>query len=144
MATNELLQSTLWRLSGARLICHCNARQACHAGVIIEDYRRHFPNSFDRTSDNGVTPTSRVPKYLAFFRQEPESESGSSADEGVPGPGAGWWAQDTRADLFAMACSSRRQVDGRRTQESIQQQNTGEKCQGFSWISREDMAQLTS
>ena len=90
MATDELLQSTLWRLSGARLICYCSARQACHADVIIEAYRRRFPNSFDRTSDNGVTPTSRVLNYLALLRQEPESESGSLADEGVPGPGAGW------------------------------------------------------
>ena len=60
MATDEFLQSTLWRRSGARLTCHGSARQACHADVIIEAYRRRFPNSFDRTSDNGVTPTSRV------------------------------------------------------------------------------------
>ena len=90
MATDELLQSTLWRLSGARLICHCSARQACHADVIIEAYRRRFPNSFDQISDNGVTPTSSVLNYLPLQRQEPESESGSSADEGVPGPGTGW------------------------------------------------------
>ena len=89
MATDETLQSTLWKLSGARLICHCSAKQACHADVIIEAYRRRFPNSFDRTSDNGETPTSSVLNYLALLRQEPESESGSSADEGVPGPGAG-------------------------------------------------------
>ena len=90
MATDELLQSTLWKLSGARLICHCSAKQACHADVIIEAYRSRFPNSFDRSSDNGETPTSSVLNYLALLRQEPESESGSSADEGVPGPGTGW------------------------------------------------------
>ena len=75
MATDELLQSTLWRLSGTRLICRCIARQACHADVIIEAYRRRFPNSFDRTSDNGETPTSSVLNYLALLRQEPESGS---------------------------------------------------------------------
>ena len=90
MATDEMLQSTLWKLSGARLICHCSAKQACHADVIIEAYRSRFPNSFDRSSDNGETPASSVINYLALLRQEPESESGSSADEGVPGPGAGW------------------------------------------------------
>ena len=83
MATDETLQSELWMLLGARLICHCSAKQACHADVIIEAYRCRFPNSFDRTSDNGETPTPSVLNYLALLRQEPESESGSSADEGV-------------------------------------------------------------
>ena len=54
MATDVLLQSTLWTLSGARLICHCSAKQDCHADVIIEAYRTRFPNAFDRSADSGI------------------------------------------------------------------------------------------
>ena len=91
MATGETLQSTLWKLSGARLICHCSAKQAYHADVIIEAYHRRFPNSFDRKTDNGETLTSSVLNYLALLRQEPESESGSSTDEG-------WMGRKWRSD----------------------------------------------
>ena len=90
MATDVLLQSTLWTLSGARLICHCSAKQDCHADAIIEAYRTRFPNAFDRNADSGITPSADVLNYFALLRQEPESDLGSSADEGVPGPGAGW------------------------------------------------------
>ena len=37
-----------------------------------------------------LTPSADVLNFLALLRQEPESDLGSSADEGVPGPGAGW------------------------------------------------------
>ena len=50
MATDGLTQSTLWTLSGARLICHCSARQDCHAGAIIYSHRIRFPGAFDRNA----------------------------------------------------------------------------------------------
>ena len=53
MATDVILQSTLWTLSGARLLCHCSARQACHADVIIEACRRQLStNRGSRSSSN--------------------------------------------------------------------------------------------
>ena len=121
---------------GARLVCHCSARQTCHADVIIEAYRRRFPNSFDRTSDNGVTPTSSVQNYSAnqAHRQMREFQD----------PGAGWVGKGEPMMVgsgytsrpVCDGLSSRRQVDGLCTQGSIQQQN--------SRTLQEDMAQLTS
>ena len=80
MATDERLRSKLWTLSGARLVCHCTSKQA----------RILFPSAYDRNSATGEPPTSEVLNHMALLRQEPDNAPGSSADEGVPGPGASW------------------------------------------------------
>ena len=90
MATDVRVRSRLWILSGARLICHCTSKQACHTDAIIDSFHILFPDAYDRENTAGEPPTSEVLNYLALLRQEPESDPGSSADEGVPCPGAGW------------------------------------------------------
>ena len=52
--------------------------------------KTYLPLQCETSMSHGVTPTSRVLNYLALLRQEAGSESGPSADEGAPGPGAGW------------------------------------------------------
>ena len=54
MATDVLWQSTLWTPSGARLICHCSARQDCHADAIVDSYRIRF---FDNCGAEGARET---------------------------------------------------------------------------------------
>ena len=31
-------------LSGTRLVCHCRDHEQCHADVLIDEFRRHFPS----------------------------------------------------------------------------------------------------
>ena len=64
--------------------------QECHGDAIIHEFRRRYPDAYDRNLPTTGPPSSRVLNYLACLREEPESDEGSSADEGVPEKGAGW------------------------------------------------------
>ena len=48
-----------------------------------------FPQAYDRTTRAGNPPDSRVLNYMSRLREEPDSEEGSSPDEGVPEKGSG-------------------------------------------------------
>ena len=69
-------------LSGARLICHCLLRQACHADAIISASSRGFPSAFDRDDPSSRAPSSSVLNRLAELRCEVVDEADSTADEG--------------------------------------------------------------
>ena len=91
--SDEQLKSNIWSLSGRRLICHCLENQACHADVLVTEFRRQFPSAFDRDQLGGEPPSSAVLNFLAQLRGEPEQDDGSSADEGAPSKDAGWKGQ---------------------------------------------------
>ena len=90
LRNDQSLSSIIWTLSGARLVCHCTPTQRCHADVLISLFRQTFPAAHDRDQENQPAPTASVLSLLAKLRNEPEEDSGSSADEGVPPKGAGW------------------------------------------------------
>ena len=85
------LLKRLPQLSGSRLVCHCRADQACHADSIIAVYRETFPLAYDRSNTTAAAaPSAEVLNRLAQQREVPESDDGSTADEGAPGRGSGW------------------------------------------------------
>ena len=85
------LLKLLPQLSGSRLVCHCRADQACHADSIIAVYKETFPLAYDRNVTTGAAaPSAEVMNRLAQQREVPESDDGSTADEGAPGRGSGW------------------------------------------------------
>ena len=64
--------------------------EACHEDAIVREFRTLFRRAYDREPSHGHPPPSNVFNCIVKLREEPESEGGSSADEGVPGSGAGW------------------------------------------------------
>ena len=83
--------STVWPPSGCRLVCHCFSSQHRHADVNLGDFfRKAFGESLDRDLVRRPPPTSAIMDYFVRLREEPPSDSGSSADEGVAERGAGW------------------------------------------------------
>ena len=44
--------SSLWTLSGTRLVCHCRESEACHGDVLVEEFRKAYPRAYDRTEFN--------------------------------------------------------------------------------------------
>ena len=85
------LRSSIWILSGLRLLCHCGPLQSCHADVFITALAHDFPGAYDRHDTSAsVPPTSAQLNYLAALREEPDSSEGSSADEEAKASGAGW------------------------------------------------------
>ena len=84
------IRSSLWVLSGLRLVCHCGEKQACHAVSLIAAYTEMFPAACDRSDLDGAAPSSLQLNYLARLREEVESDEGSSADEGAAALGDGW------------------------------------------------------
>ena len=80
---DRVLYASLWTLSGTRLVCHCRPSEPCHGDVLIEEFKKSFPDAFDRYRDHGVPPDSRILSFMARLREEPESDEGSSPDEGV-------------------------------------------------------------
>ena len=59
METDQKLRSSLWTLSGLRLICHCSDHQSCHADCLIEAYEKDFPGAFNRSDLGGSPPSSQ-------------------------------------------------------------------------------------
>ena len=81
---DRALYASQWTLSGSRLVCHCRATESCHGDTLIEEFKRSLPRAYDRFRDRGVPPDPRILSFMARLREEPESEEGSSPDEGVP------------------------------------------------------------
>ena len=54
LETEPQLKSSLWTLSGLRLVCHCGKRQACHADSLIAEYKEVFPTAYDRNEPGGT------------------------------------------------------------------------------------------
>ena len=87
---NDELVRMLPQLSEVRLVCHCQADQQCHADSIITVYKEMFPDAYDREdTTEEAAPSAEVLNRLPRLREEPESDDGSTADEGAPAPGAG-------------------------------------------------------
>ena len=86
---DRVLYPSLWTLSGTRLECHCRHSEPCHGDVLIEEFKKSFPDAFDRYRDDGVPPDSRILSFMARLREEPESDEGSSPDECAPPKNSG-------------------------------------------------------
>ena len=85
------LRSSIWILSGLRLLCHCGPLQSCHDDVLITAFAHNFPGAYDsHDTSASVPPTSAQLNYLAALREEPDSSEGSSADEEAKASGVGW------------------------------------------------------
>ena len=69
---------------------HCKPGQQCHGDSIISEFKTHFPTAYDRSDPASPPPDSNTLNYLAVLREEPLSDEGSTADEGVPPAGSGW------------------------------------------------------
>ena len=89
LLADPVLLNSLWTLSGTRLVCHCRATEDCHGDVLIEQFRKLYPAAHDRNQPCGVPPGHEILSFLARLREEPESDEGSSPDEGVPDKFAG-------------------------------------------------------
>ena len=86
--SSQELTRELKSLSGKRLLCHCPKDQRCHADVLIRKFSKMYPEAYSRT--NPIRPpTSSELNLLAKNREEPQSEEGSSADEGALPKGSG-------------------------------------------------------
>ena len=88
VTSTELLRQ-LRSLSGRRLVCHFSRSQSCHADALIRTFSSIFPEAYDRET-SVRPPTSAQLNLLAMHGEEPQSEEGSSADEGSPPKGSGW------------------------------------------------------
>ena len=89
LESDPQLRSSLWVLSGLRLVCHCTERQACHADSLMAAYAELFPTAFDRSDLGASPPSSQQLNHLARLREEIESDEGSIADEDATGKGGG-------------------------------------------------------
>ena len=65
------------------------ANEACHGDVLVEEFRRAYPTAFDRTDFHATSPGPQILSFMAKLRDEPESDDGSTRDEGVLGKFAG-------------------------------------------------------
>ena len=84
------LSSQLINLSGRRLLCHCKRFQQCHADATIAKFAELYPGAYDRDRAAERVPTSEELNLMATVREDPSSDEGSTADEGVPDRGSGW------------------------------------------------------
>ena len=81
---DRVLYSSLWTLSGMRLVCQWRPSEACHGDVLVEEFRKAYPDACDRNEFNATPLAPAVLNFMARLREEPESDDGSSPDEGVP------------------------------------------------------------
>ena len=84
LLADKELHGSLWTISGTRLVCHCRVTEGCHGDVLVEEFRKMYPDAYDRTRRYSVPPEPEILSFLAKLREEPESDDGSSPDEGVP------------------------------------------------------------
>ena len=89
LRADQVLRNSLWTLSGTRLICHCRVTEDCHGDVLIEEFRQLYPDAYDRNLPRSSPPGREILSFLARLREEPESDDGSSLDEGAPEKFAG-------------------------------------------------------
>ena len=95
-----VLRRSKWTLSGCRSLCRGVSVQDCHADVLISDFKRQLPSAYDRSMVEQAPPGRKVMSFLAELRREPESDEGSTADEGAlpRGPGSGEVEPPCRSD----------------------------------------------
>ena len=86
---DDNLNRSLWTLSGRRLVCHCQLAQRCHGDVLVEEFKKSYPAAYDRNKHDGDPPSALILNFMARLREEPEEDSDSTADEGVPGKRSG-------------------------------------------------------
>ena len=91
------LRETLWSLSGRTLVCRCQLSQPCHGNVLFEEIRRVFPDAHDRNDLKSSPPSDSMLDFMARLREEPDTESDSSPDKGVPGKRS--WYCGRRTDV---------------------------------------------
>ena len=72
------------------LVGHCLPTQACHADGIIAECTATFPLAYDRYNRDGTVASPAVLNNLTQPRLSPQSDDGSSPDEGAPPRGAAW------------------------------------------------------
>ena len=65
------------------------ATEDCHGDVLVEEFKKLYPAAHDRNRPGDAPPGHEILSFLARLREEPESEEGSSPDEGVPEKHAG-------------------------------------------------------
>ena len=53
---DRALYSSLWTLSGTRLVCHCRPSEACLGDILVEEFRRSYPQAYDRNDFNAIPP----------------------------------------------------------------------------------------
>ena len=90
LRSDPRLLSLLWTLFCLRLVCHCLEKPCCNADVLIGEFKGLCSSSNDRLTPGSAPPSSEKLKYLSRLRDEPESDEGSSADEGAPAKGLLW------------------------------------------------------
>ena len=71
------------------MVCHCRANERCHGDVLVEEFQESHPTAYDRSDCHGAHPEPGVLTFMARLREEPDSDDGSSPDEGVPNKFAG-------------------------------------------------------
>ena len=81
---DRALYSSLWTLSGTRLVCHCRASESCHGDILNEEFKKSYPTAYDRLQVRAGPPDPEILSFMARLREEQESEEGSSPDEGIP------------------------------------------------------------
>ena len=74
---DKALYSSLWTLSGRRLVCHCKPTQSCHGDVLIEEFVRTYPLAHNRNDLASEPPSAAVLDFVAKLREEQDSESDS-------------------------------------------------------------------
>ena len=117
---DKKLHGSLWTLSGRRLVCHCQLTQRCHGDALVEEFKNSYPDAYDRNKLDGEPPSAAVLNFMARLREEPEEDSDSTADEGVPVNDQGiaasanpWrWASDAHRGNTATANPWHRREDG--------------------------------
>ena len=76
---------TVWQTFGLSLSLHREVPRRC----IVDEFRNSYPSAYDRSAGGGAPQELGVLRFMARLREEPDSEDGSSPDEGVPGKFAG-------------------------------------------------------
>ena len=108
---DKKLHGSLWTLSGRRLVCHCQLSQCCHGDVLVEEFKNSYPGAYDRNKLEGDPPSAAVLNFMARLREEPEDDSDSTADEGVPGKRSGHCG-DGEPMAVGLGYTSREYCDG--------------------------------
>ena len=82
--------STSHHFSEVGLVCHCLPAQARHADYTILECKLMCPQADDTENHRGMVPSSEELNRLAQLRLEPDSDEGSSTDEGSYPANSGW------------------------------------------------------
>ena len=130
--TPELVHQVL-QITGRRLVCHCSSTQSCHADALIRKFRELCPGAYDRNAASQRAPTADELNLLARHRQEPPSDDGSSADEGVPKKNSGWnYTSRDYCDGQNLASPGRWPIENRRYPLSLTWKKVAAKFTQFS------------